>query len=385
MIVRNEEQSLGQALASVKPFVDELVVVDTGSGDRTIEIAKRQGARVSHFSWCDDFSAARNYSIEQATGDWIFWMDADDVLLAESGRKMRQLVAEHPPRDVAFWVMVQQESTASGGRVRTTRHGHLKLFPRHPDIRFCYRVHEQVAPAIKRLGFKLVTSQLTVRHANADRSSEGNAKRNERNLRLLSLDLADRPDDPFVLMNLGLAYLHRPGCLPAAVEYTERSIERFQPGSPARVNAHLVLATAYRRMDDKEGELATCRRAHAELPDDASAMLRLGTACERYGRLSEAAACYRKILKVGKLHLSVFHVPDPHRRASIRLGHLYLRAGQRTRAEQLWKEFVEQNPNESSVQHELAKLSIQPYTITVSSHQPDPAEDVEGEASNGQG
>jgi hypothetical protein len=356
MIVRNEEKSLGKALQSAEPFMDEIVVVDTGSMDRTVHIAQEHGAHVSHFDWCDDFSAARNHSLEQATGDWIFWMDADDVLPAESGREMRQLVARHPNRDVAFWVMVEQESTGSGGRVRATRHGHLKLFPRHPEIRFCYRVHEQVAPAIKRLGFELVASELVVRHANADRSSEGNAKRSERNFRLLSLDLAEHPDDPTVLMNLGLAFLHRPGCLPAAVEYTQRSIQRFQPRSPARVNAYLILATAYRDLGDKEAELAVCRRAHAELPDDASALFRLGLACQRCGKLSEAADCYRKILTTGKLHLSVFHVPDVCAQAAIRLGKLYLQINEADKAERLWREFLDQNPDQPKVAQELAKL-----------------------------
>lgn len=365
MIVRDAERSLQQALTSVKPFVDEMVVVDTGSRDRTVEIAQKQGTRISHFAWCDDFSVARNYSLEQATGDWVFWMDADDVLPPESGRTMRRLVAEHPDRDVAFWVMVEQESTGKGGRVRRTRHGHLKLFPRHPELRFCYRVHEQVAPAIKKLGLKLKTTELTVRHVNADRSPDGDAKRNERNLRLLQLDLAEHPDDPLVLMNLGLAYLHRKGGLSTAADYARRSIRGFQPGSPARINAYLILATTYRRLGDQEAELATCRQARAELPDDASVLLRLGAVCQRRGNLAEAAECYRSVLGSAKLHLSVFHVPDPRPQAVLRLGYLYLRTGQRERAERLWEEFLRQCPKEPAVARELAKLCLQPYTIIV--------------------
>jgi glycosyltransferase involved in cell wall biosynthesis len=104
MIVRDAERSLGAALASAKPFVDEMVVADTGSVDQTREIARDCGARVSNFAWCDDFSAARNYSIGQATGDWILWMDADEVLPPESGRVLREAIAACPGRDAAFWV-----------------------------------------------------------------------------------------------------------------------------------------------------------------------------------------------------------------------------------------------------------------------------------------
>ncbi len=84
MIVKNERQNLPRCLASVKRYVDEIIVVDTGSEDGTIEIALQYGAKVIHFEWCDDFSAARNYAISQASGDWILMMDADEELVVES-------------------------------------------------------------------------------------------------------------------------------------------------------------------------------------------------------------------------------------------------------------------------------------------------------------
>ena len=84
MIVKNEERFLGQCLASVKDIADELIVIDTGSTDRTIEIAREHGAQVGYFEWCNDFAAARNASIAAATGDWILFLDADEELsLAE--------------------------------------------------------------------------------------------------------------------------------------------------------------------------------------------------------------------------------------------------------------------------------------------------------------
>ena len=84
MIVKNEERFLSQCLASVKNIADELFVIDTGSTDRTVEIAREHGAQVGHFEWCDDFAVARNASIAPATGDWILFLDADEELsLAE--------------------------------------------------------------------------------------------------------------------------------------------------------------------------------------------------------------------------------------------------------------------------------------------------------------
>ena len=81
MIVRNEEKVLARCLESVRGCVDEIIIVDTGSSDGTKEIAARFTDKIYDFEWIDDFSAARNYSFEQATGDYLLWLDADDVLL----------------------------------------------------------------------------------------------------------------------------------------------------------------------------------------------------------------------------------------------------------------------------------------------------------------
>ena len=80
VIAKNEEKFLGQCLKSVKGLAQQLVVVDTGSTDRTVEIAKENGAEVHNFTWCDDFSAARNAALEHVTGDWILMLDADEEL-----------------------------------------------------------------------------------------------------------------------------------------------------------------------------------------------------------------------------------------------------------------------------------------------------------------
>jgi glycosyltransferase involved in cell wall biosynthesis len=84
MIVKDEEKNLGACLESVRGIFDEIIVVDTGSKDRTIEIARSFGALVFEFAWVDDFAAARNEALAHATGDYVFWLDADDVVEGSS-------------------------------------------------------------------------------------------------------------------------------------------------------------------------------------------------------------------------------------------------------------------------------------------------------------
>src|SRR5579862_9633682 len=91
IIAKNEEKNLGRCLTSLHASVDEIIVVDTGSTDRTVEIARAHGARVFNFPWCDHFSAARNESLSHAGGRWIIWIDADDELIEAAPRALRKL------------------------------------------------------------------------------------------------------------------------------------------------------------------------------------------------------------------------------------------------------------------------------------------------------
>lgn len=91
MIVKNEEQSIARCLNSVKGLVDEIVIVDTGSTDKTKQICRQFTDRIFDFEWVDDFSAARNFAFAQATQDYILWLDADDVLSEDDQKKFRKL------------------------------------------------------------------------------------------------------------------------------------------------------------------------------------------------------------------------------------------------------------------------------------------------------
>ena len=105
MIVRDNARTLPACLESIRPWVDEMIVVDTGSVDETPRIVESFGGKLYHFPWCDDFSAARNESLRHATGDWLFWMDSDDTIPLECGRGLRALVENQNDPSVAAYLM----------------------------------------------------------------------------------------------------------------------------------------------------------------------------------------------------------------------------------------------------------------------------------------
>jgi tetratricopeptide (TPR) repeat protein len=136
MIVKNERHNLPRCLASVKPYVDEMIIVDTGSEDGTPEIAAEYGAKVKYFEWCDDFAAARNYAISQATGDWILMPDADEQMIVESAFFLDQLTLQ--PDVIAYSIALTEVDKTS-----ITPAYLIRLLRNLPDIKYVGRFHEQ--------------------------------------------------------------------------------------------------------------------------------------------------------------------------------------------------------------------------------------------------
>ncbi|MBT9544047.1 MAG: glycosyltransferase family 2 protein [Candidatus Sericytochromatia bacterium] len=135
MIVKNEAPCLARCLESVKGIADEIIIVDTGSEDQTVQIAHTFTDKVFHFDWCDDFSAARNESLKHATGDWILILDADEVLAERAQKHLKTFLAQqNPSKEVVFNFQV----VTSGEQPLFTR----ACFPNHLGIRFKGQIHE---------------------------------------------------------------------------------------------------------------------------------------------------------------------------------------------------------------------------------------------------
>ncbi len=264
MIVKNEEANLPACLRSVADLVGEMILVDTGSTDRTREVARSLGARVYDFAWVDDFAAARNESIRHATGPWVFWLDGDEALDEANRQRLRALFAGLGDAPAGY--VMKQRSVSDPATGEATVFEHVRLFPNRPQVRWKYRVHEQILPALEAVGWPLRWTDVVIDHAGYQDNALHHRKQ-ERNLRLLQLQDAENPGDGFTLFNLGLTYnaLGRPA---EAIPYWRRSLERSQPACSWARKVYALTAGAHRRLGQLGEALAACRAGLSRFPDD---------------------------------------------------------------------------------------------------------------------
>jgi tetratricopeptide (TPR) repeat protein len=200
MIVKDEEAMLPRCLAAIADHVDELIVVDTGSSDRTVEIAASFGARVLHHEWDGDFSAARNVGLDAATSDWLMYLDADEVLVEGDGPRLRELLG-HTWRE-GFW-LTETNHVGEMEDGAAVAHNALRLFRNRPEYRFEGRVHEQFAHRLPALPERIEPSPVRVDHYGYLGAVRDSKEKSRRNLELLERQIAEGVDTPFLHFNLG--------------------------------------------------------------------------------------------------------------------------------------------------------------------------------------
>jgi O-antigen biosynthesis protein len=294
MIVRDNESIIEACLASIRPWVDELIVVDTGSTDRTPELCRKLGAQVYEFPWCDDFSAARNESLRYATGDWIFWMDSDDLMEASQGQRLQDLVLSNHALNCLGYVL--QVHCPSGQSGQATVVDHVKLFRNRPELRFEHRIHEQILPAIRRMGGSVEFRDIHVVHRGSRQSPEERRRKLERDFRILQLDLQEHPDHPFVLFNLGMT-CDDAGMYRQAIGYLEHCLRVSNAEESHVRKAWSILVNSLRLSGEVDQALLQARQGLKQYPDDVELRFRYGVLLQQTGRSEDAIGQYQSILE----------------------------------------------------------------------------------------
>ena len=358
LITKNEEAHLRRCLESVRGLWDDLVVVDTGSTDRTVEIARSCGARVFNFVWQDDFSRARNFCLEQATGDWILSLDADESIASRDHAIIRAQMASdgcdavfavqrhYLARTVVGW------KSGSGGYAEGEPYsGYLdtdcrRLFRNRPWLRFVNRVHEVLVSIDPARPVTDIRGGWVIHHYGKVGAAEVLTAKGEHYLRILLRKVEEHPADPQAYHELGIQYseLQRFNEALAAFErlmtiapgyadtYLQMAICYIGLKQPAR--ALVALRDADRTRPDLAGEIALAegnlhrdegdfaaaeiafRRGIARNPGFAAVSLNLALLYERQHREADTIRCLEAALKHHPTHVELLAVRARLRRAA---------------------------------------------------------------------
>ncbi|MDB5047411.1 MAG: glycosyl transferase family 2 [Fibrobacteres bacterium] len=248
-IVRDEAANLEGLLAGIPLSRVEWIVMDTGSRDATVELLLQAGIKAHPFTWRDDFSAARNASLELAARGWILWIDADDRLDESFWEALAPLL-DGPKRAYRFLVRSPRENS------RGDCFRQIRLFPNHLGVTFEGRIHEQLGTSLSRLRIPVEQANLEILHMGYDTAAKRGAKL-KRNRALLERERLDHPRDPAVIMEYG-------NCLYQSGEYAEarKVYLSLMPSAEARACGDAPADEVLRHYPALLGE--TCVKLNAE-------------------------------------------------------------------------------------------------------------------------
>ncbi|MGD2180914.1 tetratricopeptide repeat protein [Lusitaniella coriacea LEGE 07167] len=298
-IVKDEEDSLPQCLHSVKDVVDEMVILDTGSTDRTVEIAREFGARVYEFEWGNDFSAARNEALQHVLGEWVLVLDADEVLNGEILPQMREAMERE---DCLAIALLREEVGATQSPYSLTS----RLFRRHRELYFSRPYHASIddraiALLQKEPHWQVVSlPSVAIFHYGYQASAIAGRNKFRRAKEAMEGFLAEHPKDPYTCSKLGALYLQE-GNIQEGIELLERGLQATEIESPVLFELHYHLGNGYRQSQDVNRAARHYQKALEQpiMPQlKLGAYNNLGSLLQGAGELKIAQKIYQEALKI---------------------------------------------------------------------------------------
>jgi tetratricopeptide (TPR) repeat protein len=300
MIVRDEQEMLPRCLHAAAGAVDEIVIVDTGSSDGTIEIARSFGARVIERPWTGSFAEARNTSFDAASGDWLMYLDADEVLVGEDAPLLRSLTGRTWRE--AFRVR-EINYTGSPGDGTAVTHDALRILRNRPQYRFEGRVHEQIAARLPGyLPERVESTEVRIEHFGYLASVRRERGKSARNIELLRLQAAEEQPSAFLHYNLGCEHAAAGETAEALAEFErawgllapgDLDAQEFVPALAARLVRSLLLAGR------PEEAIALAQDALAGLPRFTDLVFTQALANLALARPDAAEALFERCIEMG--------------------------------------------------------------------------------------
>jgi len=281
IIAKNEAENISKCINSVKKLVDEIIVVDTGSTDNTRQVAQAHGARVIETDWQDDFSLARNISLENATGDWIFFLDCDEELSPESCRELREVIKDD--RYEAYLVEIINIAEPGTKLIAPS----IRLFKNRNCFRFTGKIHEQITHSIiNNYGpQKIGHTDIKIIHHGYNAKAANIPAKILRNLQILN-KYADEEKNGFFYYNLGTEYL-RLGDKEKALSYFLKASKLTHPGQgygPIMVTRTITILMDLHKYREALTQLAYYQAIYKEFKDLYLLAALCHYACGRYSQ-----------------------------------------------------------------------------------------------------
>ena len=310
MITKNEQNNISRCLKRVLPILDEIIIVDTGSTDKTKEIAKSYGALVIEANWENDFSKIRNTSIRKAKGDYILILDPDELIARSDLFKLRSLIDRDEKNKTAYSFITRNytdDDKVAGFKPNKDNYGEgklflgyfpskkVRLFPNKKEIFFEGAIHELVENSIKNLGLKIIDVEIPIHHYHIDSEKK----------HLLYLELAkkklEKEKNHIAYYELGIQYKEL-GYYEDAIDSLKQSI-RLKPTPLAFYN----LGVVYENLKDYENAEKFYRKTLSLSPGFSHAYFSLGVCLLKENRLKEAEDCFLKSIRLNKSLVSAYN------------------------------------------------------------------------------
>jgi tetratricopeptide (TPR) repeat protein len=356
MVVRDAAATIEATLDSVRPIADEIVVADTGSSDRTIEIARAGADILVQIEWQDSYSAARNECLRHICGDWVLWLDAAETIEDTAAQQLRHFIDETAEDNKAYLLFVQRP--AAGVTVCADQIGQLRLVPNRPDLQFIGRVREQILPAVIAAKMGVDAIDCSIQRDRPAEDVEQQRASARRMLNLANLAIAEEGDraNPLLARAEALSQLGREK--DAACAY-RRAIQAANRGSSEMLEAYYGLLTA---IDSNpaaaEDQIAICLEALKIYPLDAQLLCGMGSYLLRAQRLDLAARSYEVAVKHGKVVPSVWHLKELTDVAVTCWSLVLQLMGNERRAEEVLQDALTERPESSPLRRQLIGLYV---------------------------
>jgi len=358
MITKNEEKFLPECLVSIQNIVDQIIIVDTGSEDKTKKIAESFGAEVYDFKWNNDFSEARNHSLKYAKSDWILFLDADETVSQEECIKIKELINKNKEQGeenptIAYSLItktytnnVSQENfyfnkdnmIESRGFLGASLTKKIRLFKNNQNIYFKGQVNELVEPSIKENKEIVEEKSIFINHYSEKKDLEYKKAKTEKYRELYEKKVLNEPKNPKAYFELAQIYLSQD-----FFELAKQNLLKALELKQDYTEAFQILGVIYNKLKNYDNALEVLKRAETINKDYAETYFTLGVTYTRLKKIKLAAESIEKGLKLNPNNTN----------ALTNLGAIYEKSGEYDKAIKTIKKSLMINPFNSRAHYNI--------------------------------